>query len=130
MKTTLFLAAFLFGMLSSNGQTQLPDGEGKTTVEHLCYDCHGPENFIDQRHDKDGWEEVVYTMQSRGGKFTELEINIVVKYLAKYLAPGVPKGFGKSTASFSSGFRCRAAARRRSGPEAWSPLVADSSPTR
>ena len=118
MKTTLLCVAVAFMIVPSRGQTQLPEGEGKTTVEHLCYDCHGPENFIDQRHDKDGWEEIVYTMQSRGGKFSEDEINIVVKYLAKYLAPGVPKGFGKSSASSSTGFRWRPAARHRSGPAA------------
>jgi competence ComEA-like helix-hairpin-helix protein len=88
------LALCMFAAFSIQGvsaQPKLPDGEGKEVVERLCLSCHGPENFISRKYTKDGWDEVIYSMQSRGLKGTDQEFETVAKYCAKYL--------GKSSAT-------------------------------
>lgn len=61
----------------------LPEGEGKKVVQKICIDCHGPENFVKRRLDKDGWEKVVSNMIEKGASGTDEEFDIVVAYLTK-----------------------------------------------
>jgi len=62
----------------------LPEGEGKKVVEKVCSGCHGPENYVKLRLDKDGWEKVVGDMIENGATGTDQEYDIVVAYLVKH----------------------------------------------
>lgn len=84
MKLALLAAAALVIPLAQ-AQPGLPDGEGKDVVERLCLNCHGPENFINKNYTRDGWGEVIYSMQSRGLTGTDREFDTVATYCAKYL---------------------------------------------
>ncbi len=90
MKAAL-LAALAFAILPALAQPKLPDGDGKEVVERLCLTCHGPENFINKKYTKDGWGEVIYSMQSRGLTGTEDEFETVARYCATYLGKSEAK---------------------------------------
>ena len=64
-------------------QSLLPEGENKKVVEKICVDCHGPENFVKLRHDRDGWEKVIGEMIEKGARGTDEEFDKVVDYLVK-----------------------------------------------
>ena len=55
----------------------------KKLVEKICVDCHGAENFVKLRKDKDGWEKVIGEMIEKGAKGTDEEFDKVVEYLVK-----------------------------------------------
>lgn len=61
----------------------LPEGEGKKVVQKVCHVCHGPENYVNLRKDKDGWETVVSEMIEKGATGTDQEYDIVVAYLVR-----------------------------------------------
>ena len=61
----------------------LPEGEGKKVVQKLCNECHGPENYVKRRLDKEGWEKVISDMIEKGAAGTDQEFDIVVAYLTK-----------------------------------------------
>ena len=82
---------FLSAIELAQAQPKLPEGEGREVVERLCLDCHGAENFITRNHTKDGWDEVIYSMESRGLKGTDEEFEIVSKYLTKYIGKSAAK---------------------------------------
>ncbi len=88
---SLLAAATLFGISLSQAQPKLPEGEGREVVEKLCLTCHGPENFMTKKYTKEGWDDVIYSMQSRGLKGTDEEFEIVAKYCAKYLGKPAAK---------------------------------------
>jgi len=62
----------------------LPEGDGKKVVEKVCLSCHGPENFVSLKLDKEGWEKVVNQMITMGAQGTDEEFDKVVGYLAKH----------------------------------------------
>jgi competence protein ComEA len=66
-----------------SAQSPLPEGENKKLVEKICVDCHGAENFVKLRKDKDGWEKVIGEMIEKGAKGTDEEFDKVVEYLVK-----------------------------------------------
>ena len=90
VKATM-LAAGLLSIPLAHAQSKLPEGEGKEVVELHCLKCHGPENFINKKYTKDGWDEVIYSMQGRGLSATEAEYEIIARYCAKYLTGAVAK---------------------------------------
>ena len=67
-------------------QPQLPDGKGKSTVEKVCFKCHGPENVLKKRHTKAQWDKILDTMSENGAKATDAEFEEVLNYLARYFA--------------------------------------------
>jgi quinoprotein glucose dehydrogenase len=64
---------------------ELPDAEGKATVEKVCSDCHGVSTFASNRMSREEWQGVVGDMVSRGATASEAELRVVVDYLAKNL---------------------------------------------
>jgi competence protein ComEA len=68
---------------------QLPEGEGKALTEKVCNNCHGPENYIAKRLNKDGWEEVIQQMVSQGAQASDAEFDTIVEYLARNFGPKV-----------------------------------------
>jgi cytochrome c5 len=65
------------------GQVQLPEGDGKKTVEAACSSCHGLEVVIDKKLSREAWQGVVKTMVDRGASLTKGEADDVVDYLAR-----------------------------------------------
>jgi mono/diheme cytochrome c family protein len=61
----------------------LPDGKGKELVATQCIQCHGIEHVTAHRDSKDGWDNVVAYMLSRGMKASESDVSTMVDYLAK-----------------------------------------------
>jgi competence protein ComEA len=64
------------------GASALPPGPGRDVVMRVCSACHSPEIIATQRHDAQGWAEVVQLMASRGANANEDEFNEIIDYLA------------------------------------------------
>lgn len=85
MRVLIFLAAgLLLNALGLYAQDDpLPDGEGKKVVQKLCLDCHGPENIVNKKLTKAGWEKVIDEMVKMGANGTDDEFATIVAYLTK-----------------------------------------------
>lgn len=68
--------------LAPLGAQQLPDGKGKELVQSACSSCHGLESVVSHRADKEGWQNIVDYMLSRGMIATDEEVKTMVEYLA------------------------------------------------
>jgi mono/diheme cytochrome c family protein len=55
---------------------------GQTTFASKCFQCHSAAMWADLRHDRRGWEGVLYRMVGRGALWTEDEIRGMAEYLA------------------------------------------------
>lgn len=78
-----YAAIFVLAVTLSAQDDPLPAGKGKKVVQKICNDCHGPENYVNLRLDKDGWEKVVSDMIQNGATGTDQEFDIVVAYLTR-----------------------------------------------
>ena len=75
------------------GASALPPGPGRDVVMRVCSACHSPEIIATQRHDAQGWAEVVQLMASRGANASEDEFNEIIDYLAtSFPAPSSTPG--------------------------------------
>ena len=73
------------------GSSALPPGAGRDVVVRVCSACHAPDIIATQRHDAQGWAEVVQLMASRGANANEDEFNQIIDYLATtFPAPSSP----------------------------------------
>lgn len=66
---------------------ELPEGKGKDLVQAVCSSCHGLDAVVAQRADKQGWDNIVSYMVSRGMIATDDEYATMVNYLAKAFPP-------------------------------------------
>jgi len=71
----------LSAAVSSGGQNNLPEGEGKKIVESVCNQCHGLIYTTTSKMTKEGWQNSVDSMVEYGAPLTEDEIDVVVQYL-------------------------------------------------
>lgn len=84
MKVSLLLlltAAALFA-------DDLPEGKGKELVAAQCVACHGIEHVTAHRDTKDGWDNVIAYMVSRGMQAKDADVAVMVDYLAKAFPQG------------------------------------------
>ena len=58
-----------------------PDGPGKEVVVSKCFQCHGPNMWMDQRQDRRAWESTLYRMVGRGALWSQDEIRQMADYL-------------------------------------------------
>lgn len=65
----------------------LPPGKGKELTENTCGSCHGLDVVVSQHATKDGWQQIVDYMVSRGATGTPEELATIVDYLAKNFPP-------------------------------------------
>lgn len=65
----------------------LPDGPGRDVLTQKCFQCHQMSMWAPLRHDRKGWEGVVYRMIGRGALWTEDEIRAMTDYLARIKGP-------------------------------------------
>lgn len=83
-----FAALFVLGFGSASAETpvgeKLPEGAGRDLLVRVCSACHAPENVIDQRLDRAGWEDLVAMMAGRGVVATDAELKQIVDYLAAH----------------------------------------------
>jgi quinoprotein glucose dehydrogenase len=64
--------------------TPLPDAPGRPAVVKMCTKCHGTAVFTGMRMSRDGWQDVVDSMLSRGAQGRAAEVRTVIEYLSKY----------------------------------------------
>ena len=89
-KALLLSAIFLCFVLPARSQSQLPDGNGKETVQAVCTQCHGLETVTRARMTPGEWRNVVTQMVAQGAPLTEDQIAVVSDYLARNFV-GQPK---------------------------------------
>lgn len=65
----------------------LPEGKGKELVVQQCTACHGIEHVTAHRDSKDGWDNVIAYMISRGMPAKNEDVAVMVEYLAKAFPP-------------------------------------------
>jgi competence ComEA-like helix-hairpin-helix protein len=78
----------------------LPDGPGKSAVEHDCLSCHGARTFKNTpgTGTADDWAEIVNKMMSQGADVSDDDFDAIVKYLTANFGPN-NKGGGASKPS-------------------------------
>ena len=79
MKEVVFVLLF-----SSPVWAQLPEGHGREETERVCKGCHGLDQSVSKRQDRDGWMITVNKMVGLGTKATDQELVSIVDYLAKH----------------------------------------------
>lgn len=98
MPRILFFWGIAIGLLVASmprvsfAQARLPDGEGKDLVERACVSCHGLDSVTKAQYSEDQWRNTVINM---GTPLSDLEIEKVIKYLAKNFggkSPVAPAG--------------------------------------
>ena len=67
---------------SASAADVLPPGKAHDLVTRTCSACHGLAVVTSQRHDADGWDQIVGVMVQRGAKATDSEQDQIVDYLA------------------------------------------------
>lgn len=67
-----------------------PDGPGKEVVVAKCFQCHGPNMWMDQRQDRRAWESTLYRMVGRGALWNEEEIGRMADYLGAVYGKAKP----------------------------------------
>jgi cytochrome c5 len=72
---------------SGGPASALPDGPGRDVLTKKCFQCHQISMWSSSRHDRTGWEGVMYRMVGRGALWTEDEIRAMVDYLARVRGP-------------------------------------------
>ena len=60
---------------------------GKETLQRKCFQCHAASMWTSLRHDRQGWEGVLYRMVGRGALWTEAEIRAMADFLAEMRGP-------------------------------------------
>lgn len=85
------VALFVLGFGAASAETpdggRLPAGAGRDLLVRVCSGCHTPENVVDQRLDRAGWEDVVAMMAGRGVTATDAELKQIVDYLSAHFPP-------------------------------------------
>ena len=68
----------------------LPAGAGRNVMVRVCSQCHTPERAALERHDLDGWNDLIGVMQNNGAEASDDEFDQIAAYLAKAFPPGKP----------------------------------------
>ena len=85
----LLLAVFVCTALSGRAQNRqnqpvnLPDGDGKATVQAACGVCHSMNTVTGAGHARDEWTTVLHMMVNVGAPVPENQFDTVVDYLTK-----------------------------------------------
>jgi competence protein ComEA len=68
---------------SGGAHTVLPENAGRDTLIKVCSNCHSPDIVAMQRHDAQGWADLVQIMAGRGANATDDQFDQIIDYLAK-----------------------------------------------
>lgn len=88
-----FIAAAIaaaFGVTSSAGAAELPEGSGKKLVESACAACHEIDRVTAAGYTEEEWRNNINMMVNVGAPLPEDQFDTVVAYLAKNF-PAKPK---------------------------------------
>ena len=66
-----------------NQTVQLPDGDGKATVQAACGVCHSMSQVTNAGHDREEWNTVLHMMVNVGAPVPENQFDTVLDYLVK-----------------------------------------------
>ena len=61
---------------------KLPEGKGRDVTVRLCTKCHSATVFVVQRHNLDGWYNVIDQMTGKGLQASDQDIETVARYLS------------------------------------------------
>ena len=94
----LLLAAFVYSALPSRAQNQgqnqaqvqLPEGDGKATVQTACVVCHSMNTVTNNGHDREDWATTLHMMVNVGAPVPADQFDTIVNYLTKNF-PEKPK---------------------------------------
>src|ERR1700722_6413587 len=81
------LVLMCFGMLAAPASAyaqDLPPGPGGDVVARVCSGCHGLDQVTSERHNADGWNDVVNAIVGNGATATDAEPNQIVTHLSTY----------------------------------------------
>jgi virginiamycin B lyase len=67
----------------ARGPIQLPDGDGKETVQVVCAACHSLGNITNSGHNAEEWKTTVAMMRNVGANLPADKVDIVTNYLIK-----------------------------------------------
>jgi cytochrome c5 len=68
---------------AADASSFLPDGDGKSIVLATCTKCHGTSTFTSIRLSRQGWEDEVESMRSKGATGTDDDFKKVIDYLTR-----------------------------------------------
>ena len=71
-------------------QQQLPEGPGKTVIEHSCLGCHEPVRITSAGYNREDWQNVVHMMLNVGAPVPPEQVSVITDYLVKNF-PEKPK---------------------------------------
>jgi competence protein ComEA len=77
---------------------RLPAGPGRDVLIKACVTCHNPERAASVRLTRDGWDELIGNMMTRGMKATDDERAVIVEYLATHFLGEAPRPININTA--------------------------------
>ncbi len=90
MRVSLLSGLGISLLSAQSGGKQLPDGQGKATVQRVCAGCHAPEIVLGKHETKDRWVQIVTDMVNKGANGTDDEFNEIIDYLAAHFPPATP----------------------------------------
>ncbi len=96
------MALMIVGTSVSLRGQNLPEGEGKDVVESVCSQCHGLRYITDSAMEREGWENIVADMMSRGAPLDDSEVDMVVDYLTASFGPAGAQASGGASAAAAS----------------------------
>ncbi len=105
-KNILWLAAGLI-LASTTVLAQapaLPDAPGRDVVQRVCGACHPATVVLGRGMTREGWDQVVASMISRGAKGTSEDFVTVTDYLVKNFPPKQASGGASSRRRSGGGF--------------------------
>src|SRR5579862_8056051 len=105
-RNRLLLLSFLMAgaaTLTSQTQPDLPAGQGRAVLEHMCTRCHGLNVITGQRMNAQRWSDEVHDMISRGAVGSDDDVKTLVTYLAANFGNGRASQTRPSSASAEMG---------------------------
>jgi len=87
--TALMLIATGPGLAQeSSPRNMSSQGTGPALVAELCTKCHGLDELVGLRQDREGWAETVNSMIARGAPIFPEEIDVIINYLSEVYPTG------------------------------------------
>ena len=68
---------------SQGGGGGLPDGEGKQILQNVCTTCHDLDLVTSTQANKQGWEDILKSMNAKGAGLSDKDTSVLIEYLAK-----------------------------------------------
>ena len=87
-RVVLMIAVLAVSAIGLNAAADpLPPGPGRNLVISKCSSCHAIAVIQNERHDEDGWQDVIDKMADRGLMISDPDRAGVVAYLVKAQGP-------------------------------------------